>query len=338
MRLAREQLSGYDPAALIGGGTNANFTDLNRARPPIDALDLVCYSINPQVHAFDNASLAETLAAQAVTVASARQFAGGLPLAITPITLLPRFNPNATAPEPAPAPGELPRQVDVRQMSLFGAGWTAGSLKYLCASGAASLTYYETSGWRGVMELASGAPLPERFRSLPGGVFPLYHVLADIGEFAGGEIVLSDSSEPLRVEGLALRKGTATRIVLASLIATPQRVRIQHGGRAARVRTLDERNAEAAMRDPESFRAQAGELLDTPDGSITLELLPYAIARIDVLSKLCETFQRGDAEMFACGRMVRDDHLCQFLRAKRGKNCTRTENTRCCCRIVMRPA
>ena len=77
-----------------------------------------------------------------------------------------------------------------------------------------------------------------------------------------------------------LRKGTATCIVLASLIATPQRVRIQHGGRAARVRTLDERNAETAMRDPESFRAQAGELLDTPDGSITLELLPYAIARM----------------------------------------------------------
>jgi len=37
------------------------------------------------------------------------------------------------------------------QLLLFGAGWTAGSLKYLCASGAASLTYYETSGWRGVM-------------------------------------------------------------------------------------------------------------------------------------------------------------------------------------------
>jgi len=72
------------------------------------------------------------------------------------------------------------------------------------------------------------------------------------------------------------------RIVLASLIPTPQRVHIQHGGRSARVRTLDERNAEAAMRDPESFRDQAGDLLDTPDGAITLELLPYAIVRIDV--------------------------------------------------------
>jgi D-apionolactonase len=282
VQLARERLAGYYPAALIGGGTNANFTELNRARPSLDALDLVCYSINPQVHAFDNASLAETLAAQAVTVASARQFAGALPLAITPVTLLPRFNPNATAPDPAPAPGELPRQVDVRQMSLFGAGWTTGSLKYLCESGAASLTYYETSGWRGVIEQERGSPLPDRFRSLPGGVFPLYHVLADVGEFAGGEVIPSESSAPLRVEGLILRKGTATRIILASLIATRQRVRIQHGGRSARVRLLDERNAEAAMRDPQAFRAQAGELLDTPDGSIVLELLPYAIARIDV--------------------------------------------------------
>jgi len=98
-------------------------------------------------------------------------------------------------------------QVDPRQMSLFGAGWTAGSVKYLCESGAASLTYYETSGWRGVIELESGAPLPERFRSLPGGVFPLYHVLADVGEFAGGEVIPSESSEPLRVEGLVLQPG-----------------------------------------------------------------------------------------------------------------------------------
>jgi hypothetical protein len=285
VRLAREQLASYNSSALIGAGANAYFTDLNRTRPPIEALDLVCYSINPQVHAFDNASLAETLAAQAATVESARQFAGQLPLAITPITLLPRFNPNATAPDPPPAPGELPRQVDPRQMSLFGAGWTAGSLKYLCESGAASLTYYETSGWRGVMEQEQGAPLPERFRSLPGGVFPLYHVLADFGEFAGGQIIPTVSSQPLRVQGLALRKGPTTRIILANLTAASQRVHVQHGGRSARVRMLDERNAEAALRDPETFRAQPGELIDTPDGAIELELLPYAVARIDYVDE-----------------------------------------------------
>ena len=119
--LARRYLTG----AKIGAGSNAYFTDLNRGRPPVDALDLVCYSINPQVHAFDNSSLIETLAAQAVTVESARQFVGGLPIAVTPVTLLARFNPNATGPEPEPAPGELPPQVDIRQMSLFGGGLDA---------------------------------------------------------------------------------------------------------------------------------------------------------------------------------------------------------------------
>ena len=37
-------------------------------------MDFVNYSINPQVHAFDNLSLAETLSAQAETVKSARNF------------------------------------------------------------------------------------------------------------------------------------------------------------------------------------------------------------------------------------------------------------------------
>ena len=106
---------------------------------------------------------------------SAKQFVGKLRLAISPITLKPRFNPVAIGPEPEPAPGELPSQVDVRQMSLFGAGWTLGSIKNLAQSGASSLTYYETTGWRGVMETERGCPIPEKFRSLPGTIFPLYH-------------------------------------------------------------------------------------------------------------------------------------------------------------------
>ena len=122
------------------------------ARPPIEALDLACYSMNPQVHAYDNATLVETLDAQGGTVESAKQFVGKLPLAISPITLRPRFNPSAIGPQPEPAPGMLPSQVDVRQMSLFGAGWTLGSIKNLAANGTSSLTYYETTGWRGVME------------------------------------------------------------------------------------------------------------------------------------------------------------------------------------------
>ena len=48
-------------------------------------------------------------------------------------------------------------------MSLFGAAWTLGSLKYLCESETHSLTYYETTGWRGVMEIEFGSNVPEKF-------------------------------------------------------------------------------------------------------------------------------------------------------------------------------
>jgi hypothetical protein len=280
-RLARQYLSGYDPQAKIGSGTDFFFTELNRGRPAVEALDLVTYSLNPQVHAFDNASLAETLEAQASTVESARQFSGGLPLSISSITFKMRANPNATGPEPEPVPGELPRRVDVRQMSLFGAGWLAGSLKYVGQSNVHSVTYFETTGWLGVMETEAGPPLPEKFHSLPGGVFPMYHVLADVGEFAGGEVLPTRPSNSLKVDGLAVRKDGRTRVLLANLSPEPQHVTVTNLSQHVRVRHLDETNAEDAMRAPEEFRAQAGELRETTSGALELSLPPYAVARID---------------------------------------------------------
>ena len=281
VQLARQALASYDPAAKIGAGTNVYFTELNRSRPPVPVLDVVAYSLTPQVHAFDNNSLVETLAAQAVTVVSARQFCGDLPLAISPVTLQARFNPNATESEPAVGAGELPPQVDPRQMSLFCAGWTLGSIKYLAESGVASITYYETTGWRGVMEMAGGSPVPEKFRSIPGAVFPLYHVLADVGEFAGGEVIPAQSSDTLKIDGLVLHKIDHTCILLANLTHQPQLVTVTDVAAQVRVRTLDETNAEAAMRSPEMFRSQTGEIRPTYNGTLTLNLLPYAVARID---------------------------------------------------------
>jgi hypothetical protein len=281
INLARKYLPDYDPEAKIGSGTDFFFTELNRGRPPVKALDLVTYSLNPQVHAFDNSSLVETLEAQASTIESARQFSAGLPLSISTITFKMRANPNATGPEPEPAPGELPHRVDVRQMSLLGAGWTAGSLKYVAESDVYSVTYYETTGWLGVMETEAVSPLPKKFHSLPGGVFPMYHVLADVGEFAGGEVLPTTSSSTLKVDGLALRKDGKTRVLLANLSPEPQHVIVSNLSQRVRVRHLDETNAEEAMRSPEDFRSQAGELHETSSGALELSLLPHAVARID---------------------------------------------------------
>ena len=64
------------------GGTTVNFAELNRGNPPVWVSDGVCFSIHPQVHAFDNRSLVETCAAVADTVASARQFSEVYPIAV----------------------------------------------------------------------------------------------------------------------------------------------------------------------------------------------------------------------------------------------------------------
>ncbi len=277
--LARTQLASYDPTVPMGAGTNVYFTELNSRRPPIDVLDLVAYSINPQVHAFDNASLVETLAAQATTATSARQFCGKLGLVISPITLQPRFNPNATGPEAQPAPGALPPQVDPRQLSLFGAGWTLGSIKQLAETGEVeSITYYETTGWRGVMESAQGSPLPAQFPSLPGSVFPLYHLLADVGEFAGGEVVQSKSSEPLKVEGLVLQKAGHRRVLLANFTGQAQWVTLTGLTGNATLRRLDGENVVQAMLEPKAYRAghqqsteHANDLTLPPFGLICLD-------------------------------------------------------------------
>jgi D-apionolactonase len=276
---AREILGAYDSEVALGAGTNAYFTELNRQRPPAEALDLICYSINPQVHAFDDASLVETLEAQALTVASARCFAAGRPVHVGPITLRPRFNPNATGPEASPEPGCLPAPVDARQLSLLGAGWTLGSIKYLAQSGAASLTYFETTGWRGVMENQGGSLLPSSFPAEAGAVFPLYHVLAAVGEFCGGLILPLDSGDPLRAEALLLRQGTRRCILAANLGPDLQRIEVEVPGGAATIRLLDENSA--AGFDAQTFRSGPDQKISPVGGLYALELPPYAVARID---------------------------------------------------------
>jgi len=278
--LARHHLTRCAPQALFGGGTNANFLNINRERPPVHSLDLVCYSLNPQVHAFDNRSLIETLEAEVASVESARRFIGGLPLAVTPVTLRPRFNPDATGPARPLGPQELPPEVDPRQMSLFGAVWTLGSLKYFLEMQVESLTYYETSGWRGVLQNNTGSPIPARFPSVPGSVFPLYHVLADIGECRGWTLILSRSSRPLEMNGLALRKGKMLRLLLANMTDEKRIIELPALAKNVRMRRLNADTAEIAMRDPERFRRNK-ERTGVFAQPGTLGMLPYEVIQMD---------------------------------------------------------
>src|SRR6266581_3609086 len=226
--------------------------------------------------------LAETLEAQAETVRSAQAFSAGRPIIVSPVTLKRRYNPHATVAEAGHSPDELPDAVDPRQMSLFGAAWTVGSTKYLAESGAASLTYYETTGWLGLMERETGSSLPDLFPSAPGMVFPLYHVFADLAEWKDGTLVACRSNKPLSVAALAVESSGSLHLLAVNLAGTGRRVVIGPftSGRA-RIRSLDANTAQQAMFEPERFR-QGGDQVEMQGGTLVLDMAPYATVRIDL--------------------------------------------------------
>jgi D-apionolactonase len=278
--IARKLLSRYDKNAVIGGGTNANYAEVNRSRPHPQDLDLLCYSVNPQVHGSDNSTLVEALAAQASTVISTKRWAEGRPISVTPITLKARFNPYRRDTESSANHDLIPSTVDQRQASLFAACWTLGSLKYLAESGASSLTYFETQGWRGVQGSVTGPNLNE-FHSYPGIVFPIFHVLADVQGFQGATVVRTRSSEPLRVNALCLVRNGTFRLMCANFTGAKESVTVQGIKGRVRLRPLNETNASLAMFSPEEYRAKTNDEVVSAADDLKFDLPPYGLMRID---------------------------------------------------------
>jgi hypothetical protein len=206
----------------VGGGTDLYFTELNRGRPP--ATPYVAFSLNPQVHASDEQSVMQNAGTQAVVATNARALYPDAWLEASPITLRPRFNPNATAPELDHSNTPLPSRVDARQCTDFAAAWTVLSLKAIAESGALdAVTYYEATGWEGLMERAEGSSQPNDFPSAPGRTFPVYDVLAAVA--GATDVRVCHSTDPSRIDALALGNGT---ILVANPTAAEQAVEIDH--------------------------------------------------------------------------------------------------------------
>ena len=268
------------PEAAFVGGTEIYFTEINRTRPEHGTWDGICYSITPQIHAFTDVDVVENLDAQAETVRSARAIAGDRAVAVSPITMRRRVNFHAAGDPPADVPGELPDSVDVRQSSLLGAAWTAGSVKYVAEAGASSVTYYETTGWRGVLERAAGSELPDAFRSAAGEVFPLYHPLADATQWEGAEVLACASSDVLAAVGLAVRTPDGnTRLLVANLAPREKDVVVAPVSGPLALRRLNESTAAGAAADPSAFRRRSETV--GAAGELELTLAPYEVVRVD---------------------------------------------------------
>lgn len=215
--------------ALLCGGTRSNFAHLNRVPVPLQALDCVGYAVSPQVHAFDDQSIVETLVGQAATVESAHAIAGSLPLAVGPVTLLPPYNPFATGAS-LPEHGPLPPTVDPRQRTAFLAAWTVGSLAAMLPRMLSAVTYYETLGWKGLAETATGSPQPRLFPSRPLEIFPVYHVLAAVGEVAASPSARMLRSRTTAQSGLhacALGDAAKSVVLLANLTEVVSETRVR---------------------------------------------------------------------------------------------------------------
>jgi hypothetical protein len=222
------QLKKVLPDVMIACGTNANFAQINRLAPDSPNTDCLTYSIHPQEHASDNFTLIENLQAQSDTVESAMQFSHGKGIWISPVNIQRRFNANIENFE-TPVPGNnFPSQADSRIMSLFGACWTAGSVKYLCEAGVKGVTYLETAGERGIMQGDFDSRWPLQFNTLKGMIFPVFHMFRWLLKDKSFRLIQAISSHSALVDCLALSNGREIKLAIINFTSEDQNVLI-HG-------------------------------------------------------------------------------------------------------------
>jgi hypothetical protein len=279
----RAALAALPSGIPFGGGTDFNFAELNRSRPDVTAMDAIAFPINPQVHAADEDSMVETAGGVRAVIRTARSFAAGRPVLVSPISLRPRFNPDEPD-VPDSSTVTLPGNADPRQMSLFGACWALVTMKALAEEGVHATTWFETTGPRGVIDGDTAQPASSLFPAHPGLVFPIYHVLRDVCEF-GAAMLLTCSSDPLRAAAIAVRRGDRSAILVANLRPEPSAIEVrlprQLRRSAVTIRRLNTRTAAGAMLSPEGFRAHA-QAQSVRGSTLRLDLLPYEYSRLDL--------------------------------------------------------
>ena len=217
-----EELLG-DKSKIIGG-TDLYFTELNRNQGSVDFIDQVNFSINPQVHSFDDRTLIQNTASQKAIATNAHRIAKGKKVSIGPITLRPRYNPNATQPSKDLSNTALPSSVDARQRTWLAEGWTAMSIRSIAESESIStVTYFETLGWRGIREISTGSEDALNFASKAGEEFPVWRLFKHLKGFTHARPTAS--SLPELVDCLIITSAEKTEAILVNFSTIEQEVK-----------------------------------------------------------------------------------------------------------------
>jgi hypothetical protein len=187
----------------IGGGSNANFAELNRNRISSKVVDFIAVAANPQVHATDDLSLVENLEGLLYLMESMENLYPGEPAVISPLSLKPRFNAVATS--ESKTMDETPEKKDPRFNQAFGALWTLCALKKLSQCGTESVTIDE----------------------IPADSSPLYKALGFISGSPGDwQILDTVSTRPGETEALIFANNTEILVMVLNFSDKPESVKL----------------------------------------------------------------------------------------------------------------
>ncbi len=207
----------------VVGGARSHFTELNREQHRLSrAVDAIAVNTTALFHTLDTEQLVEALAIQRLIATQSVTIADGLPVHIGPVSLRPRFNNVATTPEPAPTRSDLREGYgaeftgasDARQGSPELGAWLIASAAALAIPGVAGLSWFETSGPRGVEAT------------------PASDALAALTALDGGMLLTGTSPDGL-VWALGSRDSSGDTVLVANV------------GRVSRVVTVQVRSAES---------------------------------------------------------------------------------------------
>jgi hypothetical protein len=204
---ARAMLCQAIPDIPIVFGTDKYFVELNRNPDSIALCEDFCYSLNPQVHTFDNESIMENLPGINATIQTAQARFGNKKIHITPITLRPRTNRSNPLKSGGP---------DMRLYGLFGAAWTAGALFYSIHNNVGSLCFSGLNGDHGI------------FDNIRKTVTPAFHFLSKVAPFSGGFFNIMTPGNPNSVVAYHLEKKKHSLLVIANLTNAIQTLEIKN--------------------------------------------------------------------------------------------------------------
>jgi hypothetical protein len=195
----------------IGGGTGAFFAEFNRGTLPT-GIDYATWTTNPTVHASDNDTLGESIEPLRDVLATAQAKAPNLDLVVGPLTLIMRFNPNATSAEAR----RVEPEPDPRQHTVLTASWLIGTIAGFVDPVVKELIVFEVAGPKGLI-------LPD------GTLSPSGHVMARLAPLSGSRAqVVTWAHEP-RSRGLLVHTPHGRILIVTQAKATVASLMLPEG-------------------------------------------------------------------------------------------------------------